>query len=147
MLGIFLIAGGALWYFKYDREYQQTKIDRAIIESELKKISLPSDGAQISFEATHRLFNPLAQILSSGGKLSSYDEIKEYFDEELSKKGWRYVGEEKIKDWGRDFGGMERHYCKGNLFLNLQFPGKESGYGWIYALSASTSKPSKCQNK
>ena len=65
----------------------------------------------------------------------SYIEIREYYNEILSDNGWVFMREEKIHDWGRDFGGMSLEYFKGEFVTTLQYAGEDASYGWVYAIS------------
>jgi len=65
---------------------------------------------------------------------SSYAEIKDFYDTQLKKLGWQFVGEEKVYDWGHDYGGKELHYKKGNFTATLQYAGEKANYGWTYGL-------------
>ncbi|MCL2336350.1 MAG: hypothetical protein FWC60_02895 [Firmicutes bacterium] len=64
---------------------------------------------------------------------SSYAEIKDFYDTQLKKLGWQFIGEEKVYDWDRDYGGKFLHYKKGNFTADVQYAGEKANYGWTYA--------------
>jgi hypothetical protein len=67
----------------------------------------------------------------------TYPDVRAYYDKELSRNGWTFKREEKILDWGRDFGGKTAEYCKGPYKASLQYAGREAHYDWDYALDLS----------
>lgn len=105
------------------------------IDFELKAIRLPESAKNISYAIARRPTTALAQVLSNDEKITSYEDLAKYFDGELKKREWRYVSQEKAKDWWRDYGGMVRSYCKKGMQLNLQFAGSQNDLGWSYAIS------------
>ncbi|MCL2336351.1 MAG: hypothetical protein FWC60_02900 [Firmicutes bacterium] len=66
---------------------------------------------------------------------SSYAEIKDFYDTQLKKIGWQFIGEEKVYDWFHDYGGKSIHYKKGNFTAELYYPGEKSDYSGTYSLS------------
>jgi len=76
---------------------------------------------------------------------SSYSAILEYYDQQMTALGWRFAGERPLRDWGRDFGGRVRDYCKGPLSASLQYAGERANYGWTYAIDLSWSTNSSCR--
>ena len=64
----------------------------------------------------------------------SYQDIRAYYDGELSKRGWKFQKETGIKVWGEDLGGLQTLYCKGNVAATLDYRGREeSRVGYRYA--------------
>ena len=55
---------------------------------------------------------------------ADYKSIQEFYDRELATRGWKSVGTQYLKVWGRDYGGKEVDYCKGPLSASLEFPGQ-----------------------
>jgi hypothetical protein len=137
ILVILLAAAGTVAAFFSNQERVDVRLKQSLLDEELRAIPLPRDGATFSFDVTHRPTNALAQVTVRGGR-SSYDDLVRYFDPILIGHGWRYVSEKKMTDWGRDFGGRSRNYSKGALELTLQYSGRESSYGWTYAISLTS---------
>jgi len=71
----------------------------------------------------------------------SFAELLAAYNKELLANGWRKAETEKLRDWGRDLGGEDVTFCKGNVQLNLQFAGKRAQYGWQYAIATSVGVP------
>ena len=76
--------------------------------------------------------------ISMGYKVDcNYEEVSNYYDKELKKNDWSFIKEEKLTDWGRDFGGKTVKYIKGEMRVAIQFAGEKANYGWDYAVSIS----------
>jgi hypothetical protein len=65
-----------------------------------------------------------------------YSEIQEFYRGELESKGWYLIEDRPLLEWGKDYGGREQTYCKGELAAALEY-GDESRHGWTYALELS----------
>ena len=66
----------------------------------------------------------------------SFDQLKQYYDSELSRHGWEFKKETEVL-WDRqNFGGKHLLYCKGEFTVDLEYAGKmENEFGWTYVLS------------
>lgn len=105
------------------------------VESELGKIVLPS-GA--SAHAVKRGARPEKALVSRAFNITMPQEgVVRSVDEQLSARGWKLVAVRPIRDWGRDFGGWLRQYCKGEYVAALQYAGQNARYGWDYTLDIS----------
>jgi hypothetical protein len=76
---------------------------------------------------------------------ASYENIKSFYDAQLLARGWQFSSERKIKDWGRDLGGVERIYCKNGLSANLQYAGEQTNYGWTFGIAFSWGIQKECK--
>jgi hypothetical protein len=63
-----------------------------------------------------------------------FAEIQAFYSRELALRGWRFDEDRAVTEWGKDVGGREITYCKGELAASLEYAGAKSGYGWTYAL-------------
>jgi len=70
---------------------------------------------------------------------AAYSEIVQYYDRELSARGWNRVSERHTLVWGKDLGGREAHYCKGPLAASLFYAGSDRSRAWTYAIDLSWS--------
>jgi hypothetical protein len=68
---------------------------------------------------------------------ASYNEIRQFYDQQLRANGWRPLDERGLTGWGKDLGGRETEYCKGPLKASLQYAGSQADYGWTFAFSLS----------
>jgi len=60
-----------------------------------------------------------------------YDAIKEHYDKEFAREGWRFQREKRALIWGKDVGAMQVSYCKGALEGDLYFVGAQKTTGNI----------------
>lgn len=67
----------------------------------------------------------------------SFIDIKDYYDSKLKEHGWQFYKEEKIYDWGRDFGGKALRYKKGEFIATVQYAGEKANEAWTYGFSIS----------
>jgi len=73
-----------------------------------------------------------------------YSEIRHYYDQELTSKGWRFVDDRPYTVWGKDMGGRLADYCKGPLSAELEYAGSQPGR--TYSLSLSWGLGHKCDS-
>jgi uncharacterized protein DUF6056 len=66
----------------------------------------------------------------------SYDQIKSYYDNELARLGWKYVGEKKVEAFQRFSGGSQYLFCNGEIAATLFITGQdEARLGYTYSLA------------
>ena len=69
---------------------------------------------------------------------ASFLEIRNFYNAELAKHGWRFVSENKIYDWSRDFGGKYLLYCKSDYAASIQYFGSDrDSYGVDFSFDLS----------
>jgi len=81
-----------------------------------------------------RLFQGKALVGAEYATEADYTTVYQYYDKELSSKGWRFVEEHQVKTMYRNDEGQERSYCKGPLFAGLFYRSRRAQAGWKYAL-------------
>lgn len=67
----------------------------------------------------------------------SYDDLKSFHIEKLTKEGWEFLGEKPITRWFQDKGGHELDFRKGDYVLNLEYAGEKAHYGWDYGITVA----------
>lgn len=65
-----------------------------------------------------------------------YSNIQEFYQRELESKGWYLIEDRPLTEWGKDYGGRQQTYCKGELAASIEYRGA-SRNGWTYALELS----------
>jgi hypothetical protein len=105
------------------------------IEAESKVISAPPEDVLVNESSSHKSGQVLVDR-SYESKLT-YPQLRVYYDAQLERHGWRFVGETTIHDWGRDLGGKEAFYKKADDTATLQYAGKKADNGWSYAIDFS----------
>lgn len=64
----------------------------------------------------------------------SYNEIRSYYIAEAAQKGWAFIGEDTVGDWGKNVGGKTINFRKGDYTLSIQYAGEKADYGWDFAV-------------
>ncbi|MGH9929179.1 MAG: hypothetical protein ACREA9_08125 [Pyrinomonadaceae bacterium] len=65
---------------------------------------------------------------------ASYDDVKRFYSERLGQDGWELADERQLKDWGRDVGGREIKFRKGDYQVVIGYAGERANYGWDYGI-------------
>src|SRR5260370_20427612 len=106
---------------------------------EFKSLEPMPSAALISTKDSYSPYNSHKALV--GGTYyatnAGYSEIFEYYDHELSVRGWNRVSERHSLVWGKDLGGREAHYCKGPLAASLWYAGSGRSQAWTYAIDLS----------
>ena len=76
----------------------------------------------------------LAVISRSYTSDAAFDDVKQFYIAELKQRGWEYVGERSISDWGRNLGGSTVTFVSGEYRLSITYSGKHADYRWDYAV-------------
>jgi hypothetical protein len=64
------------------------------------------------------------------------DQIKSYYENELTRLGWKYVGEKKVEAFQRFSGGGQHLFCKGEIAATLFTTARdEARLGYTYSLA------------
>jgi len=104
---------------------------------EIDRLSTPSGAALVepcrytAKSSSHRLYSCTFRASTN------FHELLDFYSSQLERNGWHLVGQTTMRDWGRDFGGMNATFCKNELQIDLQYAGERASYGWQYALGAS----------
>ncbi|WP_346354320.1 hypothetical protein [Azotosporobacter soli] len=69
----------------------------------------------------------------------SYQEINDYYENEMKRLGWDKVEEKDIKIWGKDKGSKEIRYRKNDreIYLYYRAADQSGDDFWTYAIGAS----------
>jgi hypothetical protein len=66
---------------------------------------------------------------------ASYDELKGFYTDSLTRLGWQPERERQIKDWWSDLGGRELRFRDGEYYISIEYAGEKANYGWNYGIS------------
>jgi hypothetical protein len=76
------------------------------------------------------------------GKIGFYkserspDQIRSYYDTELARLGWKYIGEKKVEAFQRYSGGSQYLFCNGEVAATLFTTAKDEAWlGYTYSLA------------
>jgi hypothetical protein len=121
----FYVSGGS-------PEVNQKRVE---LEREFKSIR-PMPGAEGSdYLSTNKMSHAL--VTEKYKTKATLEEIRTYYQAELSAHGWQFVKEKKMYDWWLDFGGKLIYFRKGDYAATLEYEGEEPNPGFTYALSLS----------
>jgi hypothetical protein len=68
--------------------------------------------------------------------IAPYDDVKRFYLEKLEGHAWVFETEKELSAWGRDRGGRELKWRKGEYDLSIEYAGK-ANQDWDYAISIS----------
>lgn len=109
--------------------------EQRVLENDFAHLSLPANSVPLPLKTSHKTHQ--ASVSQSYESKLNYAELRAFYDQELAKNGWRFWKEQRLRDWGRDLGGMTADYCKRPFLASLQYAGEKADYGWNYALGLS----------
>jgi Family of unknown function (DUF6056) len=76
------------------------------------------------------------------GKIGFYnseqsdEQIKSYYDKELGRLGWKYIGEKKVEKFGKFSGGSQFLFCNGEVAATLFTTATDKAWlGYTYSLA------------
>ena len=61
-------------------------------------------------------------------------DVQSFYVQEAVVRGWIFVRQKKLSDWGRDLGGFELEFRNNDYTLDITYAGTEADYGWNYAI-------------
>ncbi len=143
LIAIALVVELSIW--RPDWLVRPADQQQAVVESELDRVSFPPSAALHPVQRGAR--REKALISRAFDVNIPLNEVQQFFDKEMAGLGWTYISERPIRDWGRDFGGTLRQYCKEPYIADLQYAGRNAGYGWDYSFSISWEPRQHCSTQ
>jgi hypothetical protein len=107
------------------------QISRELYE-ELKALPVPPTAELIVEEPFAKWGRATAAAKFS--TRSTWDSIRFFYRNELTKRGWKLAGTRIDRDWGRDAGARAEIYCRGGFEAELDW-GETNVKEWTYALT------------
>ena len=111
----------------------QTK--KAILENELNEIQRPLGVTEL--EHFSRVKPEVVSVSRTYKTDLSYEFIRDYYINELSKQGWELNESKSLTVWGKDLGAKELIFTKNRYILKLDFPGHDPNFNYTFELTAS----------
>jgi hypothetical protein len=150
-VGIFALValvalGGLFIVVQHNQRLNGPKADESLktLEKEFILIAPVPNASRLRYESSHKV--SLGSVGADYRTDKTYAQIRTHYDNELKKNGWRFVGEEPVKIWWRDYGGKEAFYCKDHYTATLQYAGgSEEEFGWTYNLNLSWGLGDECK--
>jgi hypothetical protein len=121
-------------------EAQREELTRRELTAEFEGIAPPPDDVVIR----HGM---MIGLVSSDYKSGlTWEKIKNHYNEELLKHGWRYIREDPIIYDGHNYGGASALYCKRPYAVSVEYAGgQESQFGFTYGISFSAGLYDECK--
>lgn len=130
---VLLLSVCALLYVCHRRNSNETNRRLQEIERLSNDVSVHPSFMEIS---NHRTLK--ASVIGVHKYFKSdakYDDVKKFYTKELSQNGWQFTEEIKIKDWGRDLGGYDLIFHKGEYYYSITYAGDQVDTTWNYSIS------------
>jgi hypothetical protein len=87
----------------------------------------------------NKMFKPAHGVIEEYYKTNeSFPNIRAYYDNELSRRGWHFEKENNLTSWWRQRGEKIVFYCQGSTSAELYYSGQEGerlGYTYSFGLS------------
>ena len=97
--------------------------------------SVPLHPSKVEIETDTHSDISKAAITKKYKSEASYDEVKQFYIEQLGAQGWHLIEEDELKDRGRYRGEFVLHFTRDEFVLSVQFAGmRRDDLGWNYAL-------------
>jgi len=71
---------------------------------------------------------------------ASLEDVKRFYIGKLTLDGWQLVSDKKLSDWGRDMGGHQLEFRKGEYQIAIERAGRNND-DWEYGVNFSWKKP------
>ena len=82
----------------------------------------------------------LALVSKYFSSKSKYEDVKSFFAQHLTPASWTLVEERSMTDWGRDFGGRQLKFRKGEYWIVIEYAGEKASDQWDYAVTVEWKK-------
>lgn len=130
---LLLLAGFAIQYTKNVKTLGSEKKEVLLTEYQLLQ---PLPGAILKkMTAGNKDNQALVSATYSSNK--NYNEIRTFYMNEASKRGWTFVNEKNVWTMGGEIGGRIIYFTKGDNALTIQYAGENSNYGWDFGVDIS----------
>ena len=107
---------------------QQTESAAALIQP-------LSDAQPAPLDSLYKPGRGIARFYTTN---ASYEQVKDHYESELTRNGWKVFGERKLEIFQRYNGMMHVLFCKNHLAANLFYTGAEAprlGYNYSLAIN------------
>jgi hypothetical protein len=123
-----------LSYFAYDYlvNEPQAKSERHILDVEMNKITVLPGSILLEHASTNKTQRTfVSQTFTTS---ASYETIREYYVQELTRLGWEYVKAAALDNPGKNAGTENVSFCKGSYTATLRYRSPNLSGSWRYAI-------------
>ena len=104
------------------------------VKAEFNTIQQMPESEIIKFKATRKTDNAYVDAYFKVD--ASYEDIKNYYMNELEKIGWTYESENIVKEWGKETNGRTLDFSKNPYKLEIFYVGDmDSSYAYGISIS------------
>jgi hypothetical protein len=138
-LAVALCAG--VLFFVYDVTVNGAPARRhlELLQREAQRIAPPAAASLLGSDTAHKPRQALVSL--SYTSALTYAQLRTHYDRVLAEQGWTFERELPFRDWGRDLGGREARYTKGEHVASLEYAGTGADDGWTFGLGLSWKQP------
>ncbi|GEM_PF-5633940 len=139
LLGILIIALVSLWAY-LAKKNSPNRDDTMLYEVRqlYSQLALPAD-----FQETGSSFQSKTELALESKYFSSkskYEDVRAFVVQHLTPSGWTLVEERSMTDWGRDLGGRQLRFRKGEYWIVIEYAGEKASDQWDYAVTVEWKK-------
>ncbi len=115
----------------HDSNANSSKLDE--LTEILKSVSV--HPSKIETETNNQSSSSNASITRKYKSDVSFDEVKEFYLEQLTNQGWQLNEERELRDRGRFRDERVLHFTRGEFLVSVQYAGRRREHlGWDYAV-------------
>ncbi|SRR5713226_7572567 len=139
LLGLLIIAVVSILAY-FAKKHSPNRDDAKLYEVRqlYSQLPLPPD-----FNETGSDFMSKAELAQEGKYFSSrskYEEVKAFAVQHLTPAGWVLVEDRSMTDWGRDLGGRQLKFRRGEYWIVIEYAGEKASDQWDYAVAVEWKK-------
>lgn len=120
-------------YYNSNASPSRSDIEKQVLITELYSIRpLPGAVGGENMNSIQKVSHVVVSLQYS--TILTLNEIREYYDKELARHGWRFIEENKSLSWRNDYGNKVVVYRKGEYQLDISYA-PNSKYNYAVSLS------------
>lgn len=116
---------------------------QADLEREFRTIPQVPGSIMTRYTATHK--SQTALVVGAYNTSADVVALKTYYDAELGQRGWSFLRQKEVRDWGRDTGSSRYIYCKGDRSASLDYSGEPQRTGWVFTFDMNWGLNNPCE--
>jgi len=139
LLGLLIVAVVCLWAY-FAKKNSPNRDDARLYEVRqlYSQLALPAD-----FKETGSSFHSKTELALESKYFSSkskYEDVKAFIVQHLTPAGWTLLEERLMTDWGRDLGGRQLKFRKGEYWIVIEYAGEKARDQWDYGVTVEWKK-------
>ncbi|HYR76175.1 MAG TPA: hypothetical protein VEM96_10065 [Pyrinomonadaceae bacterium] len=141
LLGIMIIVVVSIFAY-FAKKHSPNRDDTKLYEVRqlYSQLALPPDFKETGSSFQSKAEGALEEKYFSSK--SKYEEVKGFVLQHLTPAGWTLVEDRSMTDWGRDLGGRQLKFRKGEYWIVIEYAGEKASDQWDYAVTVEWKKSS-----